>query len=253
MNKKLLVATSLAAFQVTFQGLAQIVLSNASVYTQDFDSLSNTTASSTVPSGWAFSEAGANVNTTYSVGTGSGTAGDTYSFGAASSTDRAFGTLLSGTLTSTIGAQFSNGNAFSMTQVVIGYTGEQWRLGVIGRADRLDFQYSLDATSLTTGTWTDANGLDFSSPFTTTAGALDGNAAANRTVISPVTITFSSPVAANGVFWIRWTDLNATGADDGLAVDAFTAAVPEPSEYAAMAGAGLIGFAIWRRRMARKA
>ena len=36
---------------------------------------------------------------TYTAGTGSGTAGDTYSFGAAGSAERAFGTLLSGSLT----------------------------------------------------------------------------------------------------------------------------------------------------------
>jgi hypothetical protein len=44
---------------------------------------------------------------------------------------------------------------------------------------------------------------------------------------------------------------NGTGRFDMVSISG--TAVPEPSEYAAMAGAGLVGFAIWRRRMARKA
>ena len=54
---------------------------------------------------------------------------------------------------------------------------EQWRAGVLNRgaADRLDFQLSTDATSLTTGTWTDYDALDFNSPnMNTTLGAKDG-------------------------------------------------------------------------------
>ena len=46
---------------------------------------------------------------------------------------------------------------------------------------QLDFQYSLDATSLTTGTWVNVNALDFLTPNTATVGAKDGNAVGNRT------------------------------------------------------------------------
>ncbi|MBK6724566.1 MAG: hypothetical protein IPG58_15245 [Acidobacteria bacterium] len=41
----------------------------------------------TWPDGWYFSESGTGANTTYSAGTGSGTTGDTFSFGAAASTN----------------------------------------------------------------------------------------------------------------------------------------------------------------------
>ena len=51
-----------------------------------------------VPLGWAFSELGTNANTTYTAGTGSNNAGDTYSFGSTGSSERAFGSLLSGSL-----------------------------------------------------------------------------------------------------------------------------------------------------------
>jgi uncharacterized repeat protein (TIGR01451 family) len=190
-------------------------------YTQDFNTLANTGTSSTVPTGWDFSESGTNANTLYNTGTGSSNAGDTYSFGASGSTERAFGCLQSGTLIPTIGASFTNDTGSAITSLAISYTGEQWRLGTAGRADRLDFQYSTNATSLTTGTWTDVDSLDFTSPVQAgTLGALDGNAGANRTAISATINGLNIPNGAT--FWIRWTDFNASGADDGLAVDDFT-------------------------------
>ncbi len=193
-------------------------------YTQDFNILASTGTSSTLPAGWAFSESGTNANTTYTAGTGSSTTGDTYSFGASGNTDRAFGGLQSGSLIPTIGACFTNNTGVTITSLAISYTGEQWRIGntSTARDDRIDFQYSLDATSLTTGTWTDVNALDFTNLIktATTAGALDGNNAANRTAI---TNTISGLSIANGTtFFIRWTDFNAAGADDGLAVDDFS-------------------------------
>jgi uncharacterized protein len=203
--------------------MAAISLTGATPYTQDFNTLVNAGTSSTVPAGWEFSESGTSAtnNGAYAAGTGSNNAGDTYSFGAASSTDRAFGGLQSGTLVPTIGASFTNNTGSAITALAIGYTGEQWRLGATSRPDRLDFQYSLDATSLTSGNWVDVDALDFNGPtLAGTVGALDGNAAANLTVIN-------SPIAglniANGAtVYIRWTDFNAAGSDDGLAIDDFS-------------------------------
>ena len=86
----------------------QISITSSSPYTQDFNTLVNTGTSSTLPAGWALSETGTNTNTTYTAGTGSATGGDTYSFGAASSSDRALGGLQSGSLIPTIGASFTN-------------------------------------------------------------------------------------------------------------------------------------------------
>lgn len=200
-------------------------------YTQDFDSLASSgSAETTLPAGWAFLETGSNANATYAAGTGSSNSGNTYSFGAAGSGERAFGMLLSGSLTPSIGASFTNDTGATITTLTIGYTGEQWRLGATGRgADRIDFQYSVDAGSLSTGSWTDADALDFSSPFTAgPTGALDGNAAAQRAAIGS-TITGLS-IAPGATFWIRWTDFNASGSDDGLAIDGFSlAAGSEPT------------------------
>jgi uncharacterized protein len=190
-------------------------------YSQNFDSLASTGTSSVVPTGWAFSESGTNANATYTAGTGSGNAGDTYSFGGLGSSERAFGTLVSGSLTPTIGAEFINSTGAAITSLSIAYTGEQWRLGALDRgADRLFFQISTNATSLTTGTWADVHSLDFTSPSTTgVVGLRDGNAAANRAAVTGTAVANVEPGAT---FWIRFIDFNAPGADDGLAVDDFS-------------------------------
>ena len=102
--------------------------------------------------------------------------------GPAGNAERAFGGLRSGSLVPLIGAQFTNNTGGTITSLAVSYTGEQWRLGqnTTGRsADRLDFQFSTDAASLTTGTWVDYDSLDFSSPVVAgTVGALNGNVAA---------------------------------------------------------------------------
>jgi hypothetical protein len=77
---------------------------------------------------------------------------------------------------------------------------------------------------LTNGTWTDFDALDRTAPVITgTVGALDGNAAVNRITVTAIisnTGVFSVPNLSS--FWIRWTDFNASGADDGLGIDDFS-------------------------------
>ena len=190
-------------------------------YTQDFASLASSGTSSATPAGWSFSESGTSANTTYTAGTGSSGTGDTYSFGAASNSERALGGVQSGSLNPTIGACFTNDTGSTIGALAISYTGEQWRIGntSTARDDRLDFQFSSDATSLTSGSWSDLNALDFTNPVKTavSAGALNGNDAANRTAISSSIACLA--IADGATFWIRWSDLNASGSDDGLAVD----------------------------------
>jgi hypothetical protein len=218
-------------------------------YTQNFDGLVNTAGSTTnalTLQGFELSETGggARDNEQYAVDTGGGNTGDTFSFGAAGSADRALGSLRSGSLISTFGANFQNDTGTAITTLRISYTGEQYRLGTAGRADRLDFQYSLDATSVSTGTWIDFDALDFVSPSTTgTLGVRDGNAAANRTVLTGDVSGLN--IAPGTQFWVRWVDSEATGADDGLAVDDFSLiANPGVTPPPAGPGAFSIGNAI---------
>ena len=194
-------------------------------YTENFDGLAATGTGdkSTLPVGFNFEETGAGANATYTAGTGSGSSGDTYSFGTSATPERALGTLLSNSVSSTIGAAYTNNSGAPITSLLIRYTGEQWRLGDNSRSipDRLDFQYSTTATGIGSGTFMDVDALDFTAPVTAGAtGALDGNAAANRTVVSATITGLSIPAGAT--FYLRWTDFNASGSDDGLAVDDFS-------------------------------
>ncbi len=203
-----------------------------SAYSQDFNTLASAATSGTTPLGWAFAETGTLANTIYTAGTGSGASGDTYSFGAAASAERAFGGLLSGSVNPTIGASFTNNTGTTITALDISYIGEMWRAGVLNRnaADRLDFQLSTDAASLTTGTWVNYDSLDLNSPnINTTAGVLNGNSATNQTQIN-FTITGVS-ISNGSTFWIRWTDFNIASSDDGLAVDDFSL-TPSVTDFA---------------------
>ncbi len=206
-----------------------ISLTAGVAYTQNFDTLSNTAGSTTnnlLIDGWAMTEAGggARDNEQYAVDTGGSNTGDTFSYGLAGATDRALGSIQSGTLIPIYGAAFTNDSGATITSLLISYVGEQWRISntAAARDDRLDFQISFDATSLTTGTWTDVNELDFTNVIKTaaTAGALNGNLDANKIAISHTLAGLNIPAGAT--FWIRWNDLNSSGADDGLAIDDFS-------------------------------
>jgi hypothetical protein len=134
-------------------------------YSQDFNTLANTAGSTTntnLPAGWYLTESGGGTrdNEQYAVDTGGSNTGDTYSYGAASATERALGGLRSGTLIPVYGAKFVNNTGSTINSLSVNYTGEEWRLGTAGRTDRIDFQISTDATDLTTGTYTDVDTLD---------------------------------------------------------------------------------------------
>ncbi len=214
-----------AAFSTVASAQCVSLTTLGSAYTQNFDTLSNTAGSTTnnlTITGWFMTETGGGGrdNEQYAVDTGASNTGDTYSYGAAGSTDRALGGLRSGTLIPNFGACFTNSTGSTVTNLNVAYVGEQWRLGSAGSNDQLQFEYSINATSLTTGTWANVAALNFPAIATTPAGAKDGNAAANRTALSSAITGLSVPNGAT--FWIRWTDIDATGSDDGLAVDDFS-------------------------------
>ncbi|KQS04759.1 PEP-CTERM domain protein [Sphingomonas sp. Leaf357] len=228
-------------------------------YTQNFNTLASSGTSSTLPTGWIVTETGTNSNGVYTAGTGSSTSGDVYSFGSTAA-DRALGTLRSGTLIPSFGAVFTNATGATITGLNIGYTGEQWRNGSAS-VDSLVFQYSLTSTNIADAdnstAWISLAALEFLSPSNAVVGALDGNAAANRTALSAL---LSGLTITNGQsFAFRWIDSDPTGADDGLAVDDFSlsavtaaSAVPETATWAMMiAGFGMIGSAMRRRSSAR--
>ncbi len=188
----------------------------ATPYNQDFNTLVNTGTSTSLPLGWFISETGTAANTLYTAGTGSSNTGDTYSFGATASTERCLGGLFSGSLTPSYGANFTNNTGGIITSLQITYTGETWRVGSASRSDQINFSYSLNATSMTTGTWTNVASLNYANP-----GQALGSGSMQHSSNITFTITGLSIVNGNS-FWVKWIDTDAAGADDGMGIDDFS-------------------------------
>jgi hypothetical protein len=189
----------------------------SSTYNQDFNSLANTSTGITWTNDVTITDWYSN-QSTYSAGTGSSTSGALYSFGSTSASDRAIGSLASsGTGTVLYGVALTNTSSEVIGSLDIAYTGEQWRNGGNTTAHKLDFAYQIDAASISSGTWTAADALDFTGPIATaSAGALDGNLLANQASISGNIAVSLNP---GQTIWLRWEDINDSGNDHGLAVD----------------------------------
>jgi uncharacterized delta-60 repeat protein/uncharacterized repeat protein (TIGR01451 family) len=240
----LLLQLTTTRFNQTVHAAGDVSLNTIGVaVTQNFDSLAtsgtaNTWTDGTTLPGWyaQFTVTPSNP-TTYRASTGTDTTGAIYSFGVAGTnavTERAFGSIASGTPGDIYYAvKLTNNTGSTITGLNISFTGEQWRQGgctptpCTPAAQTLDFQYQAanagvitDANTPTTG-WTDFNTLDFTtpSPGTSTAAAIDGNAAANRTAKSALlTVT----VANGQEVWLRWKDSNDANNDHGVAIDDFS-------------------------------
>lgn len=210
-------------------------------YTQDFNTLPNTGtghALSTLPTGWSFFETGSAANTSFDATDGFANSGNTFSFGIDSDTDRAFGALQSGSLTSTWGAEFVNNTGETINNLAVSYTGETWRVGSANRSDRIEFVYSTDATALNNGTWTAVTQLNYENP----GQPATGNSSLQHSANISHTITGLN-IADGETLWIRWIDFNASGADDGMGVDDFSIVVPlAGSPLLSLSEASLTGF-----------
>jgi len=211
--------------------LAQVSLTTLdTAYTQDFNTLPSTgspvwTSNSTIP-GWYSVRTG--TGTTIVADTGSGTGGNLYSYGAASNSERALGSLGSGNAAAGSffhGVRLANNTGATITSLDVAYVGEQWRSGgPTSLAQTVAFSYLVGSPTVT-GSLAEfqsagvaVTNLDFTSPITgVAAAALDGNAAANRSAKSFTITGLSIP---NGTeVMLRWSDPDHSGTDHGLAID----------------------------------
>jgi len=167
------------SFVLFLQVAAQAQISYAGgSYTQNFDTLPATgtfTLSGPGPialdaaplnatglSGWSLAKySGTGANATFLVGTGSANNGAAFSFGAVSSTDRALGSVSSGSVISRFGVSFINTTGTTISQFTLSYTGEQWRHAGAATANKLNFSYAVGAIDINTGAFTNATALDF--------------------------------------------------------------------------------------------
>jgi Bacterial Ig-like domain len=229
--KKILL--SLLAFTAIIAANAQVNITNAALtYIQNFNSLCDTCTVSTpiMLTGWSLNEKGtgtAKDQKYKSYLNTNSNSGDTYSFGATGSQERALGGTASGGCYTSFGVQFVNNSSSDITSVNISYTGEQWRLGkdTLNTTDTLLFQYSPNATALsdTAATWTNETNLMFNSPNAPASSNpgtdLDGNLVSNKTAKS-YTLMVTIPIG--GKMFFRWNDINVRQEDDGLAIDDLT-------------------------------
>ncbi|GGD79619.1 hypothetical protein GCM10011514_49490 [Emticicia aquatilis] len=230
---------TLLLFILTFGAFGQANFSNSGgnwSFTQDFNTLitssSATWTDNSTITGIYAQRTG--TGTTIVANDGASNAGALYSYGTSTATERAIGSVGSGGAAAgnfSIGLRLTNNTGSPISSITVSYTGEQWRNSAAA-AQTVAFSYITSNTAfssvaltpssaLPTG-YTAQAALDFTSPITGgTAGALNGNLAANRVAISSV-INFTSPLPAGGEIILRWYDPDHTGSDHGLSIDDLT-------------------------------
>jgi PEP-CTERM motif len=266
MIKHLLATTALMALLPAHADIS--VGTTAFSYSQSFDTLTTSTTASvwandSTLAGWSLFISTGAAAPTIGADTGSSNAGTFRSYGAAAAADRALGNLASGgayfgspasgAVAGWIAVAFNNGTGAALDGFTLGYTGEQWRNGGNTNAQSLTVQYGYGATFADVNVWTAAGaGFDFTSPVVgATAGAVDGNTAG---ALSGLGGTVTTAWAAGQTLWVRWTDVNDTGNDHGLALDnvsfgVVASVVPEPGSWAMLlAGSAAIGFMLRRNQ-----
>jgi DNA/RNA endonuclease G (NUC1)/fibronectin type 3 domain-containing protein len=209
--------------------IAQVSLTTIGTpYTQSFDTLpvsgSATWTNNSTIAGWYHARTG--TGTTIVADGGTNTAGNLYSYGTGTATDRALGSLGSGNAAAGNffwGVRLQNNTGTTITSLDVSYVGEEWRNSAAA-AQTIAFSYLVGSPTVT-GSLAEFQSagvavasLNFTSPITGgAAGALNGNLAANRTAIS---FTITGLSVANGAeIMLRWSDPDHTGTDHGLSID----------------------------------
>ncbi len=225
---KLLLILTLCCFNWNAWGQINISTTSGS-YSQDFNSLINTgtatwTDNSTI-SNWYAQRTGTGTN--IAANDGSNTAGNLYSYGTGTASDRALGSVGSGNPAAghfAWGVKLKN-NTTSTLQVSLAYTGEQWRNSAAG-AQTVSFYYKKSSTDFSNlepnnnTTWTNVSALNFTSPVTGgTAGALNGNSPPNRVTFTSTVVTTIDP---NEYIILKWDDPDHLGNDHGMSIDDVT-------------------------------
>jgi hypothetical protein len=122
--------------------------------------------------------------------------------------DKSIGLVVGSTGQAHLGARFRNATGVTLSCFTLSYVAEQWRKGAVSSNDQvMPFSYSLDANSLTSGTFVRATALDMHSinDGDGVAAAMNGNAASNRQyIISTVSGISWLP---DQELWIRWSGI----------------------------------------------
>lgn len=159
----------------------------------------------------------------------------------------------SGEVFGSISVALQNGTGVTLTGFSFSYTGEQWHITSNREEfDTLNVDYAIDiggGTLFNSLDWQSLAGATFLAPQHSTTGGVNfaGNLAANRTTGLGSSVT-GLEWQPDEVLWIRWSTLNYSGSDNGMAIDDFSfSAIPEPSSITILGGFIAI-FAVSRRR-----
>ncbi|AMJ65400.1 T9SS type A sorting domain-containing protein [Hymenobacter sp. PAMC 26628] len=265
MNKfysKLLPAVALVLGNMATPALAQVPLTGFAPYTQDFNTLSTSTAevdfvnnttlkgvyAQAVLDGYgAYPQGGAAVPCYGNDGTQHPEA-NYYSFGTNGSTERAFGGIATTfysngyplTGNGYVAMRFVNNTGRTIANLEVGYAMEQWyNSGKIDKA-QLTFDYQVPATTfagmMETGAWTNVPTMGVNAPSTATVvSSKNGNLAANRRVLSTTINNLNLPAGREVV--LRWKYvMNQNTNGNGLSIDDVTV-TPEAGDIATGPGA----------------
>jgi hypothetical protein len=208
---------------------------NGGIYTQDFDTLQSGTIYTpytNFPAGWTISStynSGSYVWTTVTNGFSNNYGKYCFS-SSAGDPDKSIGLIIGSTGPAYLGASFRNTSGVTLTAFTLSYCVKQWRKGAVSSNDQaIPFSYSLDATSLTSGTFASVPALNMHSiqDGDGVAAALNGNAISNRQVVAGTVSGLSW--LPNRDLWIRWSGVAYSfSAAHALAIDDLSfRAVPE--------------------------
>jgi hypothetical protein len=150
------IALLLTAAIITESVIAQTIsiTPTSLLYTQDFNTLATSTSfpyNTTLPTGWAIAERGSGsaADGKYRGGNGSDNSGDTYSFGATGSAERALGSLSSSSVKPIYGAVFTNNTGAAITFFNVTYNASKCIM-VTSTIDSINFYYSTFAANIYT-------------------------------------------------------------------------------------------------------
>jgi hypothetical protein len=177
---------------------AQISITSTSFnYTQNFLSYSGNSGGE--PSGWTLSG-----GTGRGQGTGTDNTGGIWSYGLSGNTDRALGSLRSGSTENIFTVTFTNASGGILTAIDISYNFEQWRY-----ANTSGFVVTSNIPGNTNLTDLNQNGV---------ASGANGT----PTTTTKTTSITGLSIAPGASITITFTSTNATGADNGIGVDDFS-------------------------------
>ncbi|MDD5705262.1 MAG: hypothetical protein PHR35_05015 [Kiritimatiellae bacterium] len=154
---------------------------------------------------------------------GGNATGALYSYGAKGHSERAIGSLASGSLTPIrFGVVLRNACASNVTGIAVSFAGEQWRSGTGSATNLLQCRYATLPNAPTNladlSSWTACPPLTLASLVAGAGCALDGNAASNRAILT-ANIAPCPSLPSGHYLALWWVDADEGGADHGLAVD----------------------------------